>query len=229
MIGCMSWDPNNRFSCAKCLQHPYFATSSLPTEVPQEKPAPPVPRPTSKSELNRSIDRGQPPKPPPLSSGLGGLKQGELPPVQAKQQTNDWAGNFLLNNLNSTKSSQANSGPNSRSGRVSLPGNKENSKPEQPRGSLGSLPPLQGAGSVKTPQSGSSRYLRMARYQPGMQQTPVPAASGQSARNQMPAPAIAPSVRQGLERPNFLPGLAGGDRDRGRQNLFGGAGAAMMR
>jgi protein kinase len=223
MIGTMQWDPNNRYSAARCLQHPYFATSSLPSETPKDS-LPQLPRPNSKSEkseLNNSLGRGQPPRPP------SGVKPGgALPPAQAQQQQQGWAGNFLLNNLNSTKSSEPNSGPNTRSGgRMSIPGNKENSKPEQNK--PGILPPLQGAGARDgsgQSKSGSSRYLRMARYQPGMQQTPVPSAvNGGSARMPpapMGAPAIAPNIRQ-----NFLPGL-GADRER---RTFAGAGAAMMR
>lgn len=217
MMGTMAWDPNNRFSCARCLQHPYFANSQLPSEKPAD-PLAGVARPNSKSELNRSIDRGQPPRPP---SG----QKGSLPPVaQPQQQQSGWAGNFLLNNLNGTKTSLPNSGPNSRSGRASLPGNKENKPNVQP----GSLPPLQGAGGPressgqsKSGSSRASRYLKMARYQPGMQQTPV---TGAAPSARMPAPA--PAMPNPQARPNFLPNLGQAERDR---RVFGGVGAAMMR
>jgi len=227
MMGTMQWDPNNRFSCAKCLAHPYFATSSLPAENEQKMPQA-LPRPTSKSELNRSIDRGQPPRPP------SGVKRVGLPPAQPQLQQPGWAGNFLLNNLNSTKGSEPNSGHQSRSGRISLPGNKEN-KPDQ--NARGVLPPLQGGQreSSGASKSGSarSRYLRMARYQPGVAQTPVSQAANanpsarMNGQDRMPAPAIDPAIRA-----NFLPSLggAGGHGGAGRdRRVFGGAGAAMMR
>jgi protein kinase len=214
MLGTMQWDPNNRISCARCLQHPYFATSALPNAAGNEGSLPQLPRPNSKSDMNRSIEKPQHGRPP------SGVKRND-PPAQPQQQQKGWAGDFLLNNLNSTKGSDANSGPNSRTGRISLPG-KENSKPESNQ--RGALPPLQGNQRESSGQSrGSSRYLRMARYQPGMQQTPVPSASNHNPSARMPMPA--PSALQPAARQNFLPGL-GGDRDR---KAFAGIGAAMMR
>jgi len=224
MLGTMQWDPNHRMSCAKCLQHPYFAASTVVVATEERVPSalPALPRPGSKSELSRAMERvnerAQAPRPP------SGLKRAELPPMapQAQQQSG-WAGDFLLNNLNSTKGSEANSGPNTRSGRNSgIAANKENSKPEQ-NARAGGLPPLQGGQRESSGKSrgasGASHYLKQARYQPGVQQTPVAAQPNPMAR--VPAPAIEPAMRR-----NFLPGL-GGDKDRGRP--FGGAGAAMMR
>jgi len=226
MNGMMMWDPNNRMSCAKCLQHPYFANSALPGETPAKDPQLHMARPSSKNELknelNPSVDRSQPPRPP------SGAKRQELPPVAQPQQQQGWAGNFLLNNLNSTKGSEPNSGPGTRSGRVSVPGNKENKSDVNARGAL---PPLQGVQRESSGQSksGSSRagqrYLKMARYQPGMQQTPVQAgAANPSAR--MPPIASTPAIANPLARKDFKSGLGGGE---GRERrVFGGAGAAMM-
>jgi len=176
MVGSMQWDPNNRMSAARCLQHPYFAASNMPTEANGKDALPQLPRPNSKNEMNRSMERAaQPPRPP---SGLKRYAPGGDVPAAAPaphQKGGGCAGDFLLNNLNDTRGSEPNSGPNTRSGRINLAGNKENSKPEQNGRAV--LPPLgtgqrDGSGS----KSGSSRYLRMARYQPGMAQTPVPSA-----------------------------------------------------
>jgi|Transcript_104724 protein kinase len=225
MMGTMAWDPQHRLSAQRCLQHPYFATSTLPS-APGNEALPQLPRPTSKNELNRTSDRMPLPRPP------SGPKRSDYvaPQQPAQQQQSGWAGNFLLNNLNSTRGSEANSGPNTRSGRISLPGvsgNKDMGKPEPPnRG----LPPVQGVHAQRHETNsgqgsrGSSRYLRMARYQPGMQQTPVPSMppiANPSARMGgaalPPVAAMGPSARQ-----NFLPGLPA-------QRGFAGIGAAMMK
>merc|ERR1719408_718988 len=59
MMGTLQWDPNNRMSAARCLQHPYFANSSLPSEAPKD-PLLNMARPSSKSEMNRSMEKDKP-------------------------------------------------------------------------------------------------------------------------------------------------------------------------
>lgn len=167
MVGSMSWDPQHRLSASKCLQHPYFATSQLPTGQENASALPQLPRPESKSDVRRAMDRYTNNARPPS----GASKRQDLPPVQAPQgQQQGWAGNFLLNNLNSTQGSAANGGPDTRNGR----------RPVQNQ--AGGLPaigggPRENPGSGSGASRGSSRYLRMARYQPGMQQTPVVSAA----------------------------------------------------
>jgi len=178
MNGSMQWDPNHRLSAARCLQHPYFASSSLATG--SENPAaalPQLPRPSSKSEVSRAMDKYAP-RPP---SGIK-AKPSDLPPIQPSQgRQQDWAGNFLLNNLNSSKGIEGH-GADARS-RVVADARAAVGGGGNWGGGLPALGVAQkdtpGSGkNQKTPESrGSSRYLRMARYQPGMQQTPVVAAS----------------------------------------------------
>jgi protein kinase len=228
MTGTMQWDPNNRYSAARCLQHPYFATSQLPNPGSSEA-LPQLPRPNSKGDMNRSMGVGQPGRPP------SGFKRGDYQPPQqpAQQHQQEWAGNFLLNNLNNTRGSEASGGPGpgTRSGRINL-GSKDSNNP--PAANRNGLPPLQGAQRHETGSGqsnrGSSRYLRsMARYQPGMQQTPVPSNAG-AKMPMMPmpgapmpsaGPAVGPTAVQ-----NRLPALDRGARGSG---IFGGAAAAMMK
>lgn len=186
MNGTMQWDPNNRFSAQRCLQHAYFATISIPNgaEQPVSSGLPQLPRPTSKSEISRAVDKYANPARPPS----GARAKPDLPPVQA--QPNQWAGNFLMNNLNSSKGRDANGGRGSGSGSdarsskmPNMPGAAANRAlpPLYDVHGAGGLPPLGGAQKENpgsgTGSRGSSRYLRMARYQPGMQQTPVVASA----------------------------------------------------
>jgi protein kinase len=185
MNGSMQWDPNSRLSAARCLQHPYFATVSFPSASDNASSAlPQLPRPSSKSDASRAIDHSKndmsravdkyanPARPP------SGAKRSELPPVQAPQgQQQGWAGNFLLNNLNSTKGS-TNSGPDTAAAKKPAAGNWGGGLP--PLGAArrssvesGGAPRSSNNPGSGTGSRGSSRYLRMARYQPGMQQTPV--------------------------------------------------------
>lgn len=198
MRATMKWDPNERFSCARCLQHPYFSACSVVSEAPEAAGPPKLPgRPSSKSELNRSLGGhrgGQPPRPP-----SGATKD----PVKSQQES--WTGNFLLNNLNSSKGSSAkdaNEGSShNKSGRISV-GDSGARKPDSQSGS--SLPPLAEAGRRDSNRegSGASRYLRMARYRPGVQQTPV-GMQHSSAASSGAAPNYGAPKESG-----FLPGLA---------------------
>lgn len=133
-----------------------------------------------------------------------------MPPKgSAAAAQKDFPGNFLLNNLNNTKGSCKDSlngsNPNTRNGRPSL--GKDGSKPNSRDGQQFSLPPLQ---QERQPNSGNksagSRYLRMARYQPGMQQLPTPRSQapsnlGMAAPSRQPLPDLArqpPGVGQGV-------------------------------
>jgi hypothetical protein len=115
-------------------------------------------------------------------------------------QQQEWAGNFLLNNLNNSKGSESSGGPNGRSGRSSLPSaipsasaknfygmQDKDFKDSNKMESVSRLPPLVGSCRVEASQGqegsslqnsrASSRYLRMARYQPGLQQAPMASAA----------------------------------------------------
>lgn len=163
MMGMMSWDPSRRISCAKALQHPYFdATCASLNAQQQDASAMKVPAEQEQSTRTGSSKLPRMPVPPPK----------------------DFPANFMLNNLNGTgsrKDQKVGSKPNSgRSMEASRAGSRSNSFMAQGA----DLPPLRQAsqqGSAN-PQNlnGSSRYLRMARYQPGTQQTPVLPTTGVS-------------------------------------------------
>lgn len=196
MRGTMLWDPSKRMSATRCLQHPYFATSLQHGRSSDSSSLPQLPRPTSKNELNRSLGKSQSFRPP------SGARRGEYAaPPQPVHQQQEWAGNFLLNNLNNSKGSGGSGGGfNGRSAlggfndRSALGGSLLGASKENKSEAVNRLPPLVGSCRVDASQGqeasslqnnrASSRYLRMARYQPGLQQAPVSSA------------AVAPTAKQ---------------------------------
>mmetsp|Transcript_157957 Transcript_157957/g.278863 ORF Transcript_157957/g.278863 Transcript_157957/m.278863 type:complete len:491 (-) Transcript_157957:50-1522(-) len=211
----LQWDPNDRYSAGRCLQHPYFSACSVVTEAPEGAGPPKLPRPSSKSEMSRSQERGGGGRPP---SGASGARKESV-----KHQQESWAGNFLLNNLNSTKGSAKDGSSGNglhQSGRISVPASGKENKPDSHHGSHhghgSALPPLAERLGERREGSGASRYLRMARWKPGMQQTPVQSsAAGSSAPNYgaardagfLPSLAPRPSGESGRTDRDRLPGI----------------------
>mmetsp|Transcript_54438 Transcript_54438/g.127073 ORF Transcript_54438/g.127073 Transcript_54438/m.127073 type:complete len:496 (-) Transcript_54438:240-1727(-) len=233
MYSVMKWDPSLRHSTSKCLSHKYFETCT----EPQQSSA-------VVSSVPSSI-----PMPSPQGSGL--------PPVAAPSMAKmhvdgrkDFPSNFLFNNLNSTGGSKGNnSQPGTHHGNNSRPGsyNGFNVAPAAVArgGGASELPPLQQPPVMpaamrraegQTPQQqklgSASRYLRVARYQPGVQNLPavghpVGHMQQRSGLGGAPASSVAGSHVSAV---SGLPAARGGvlDRDPVRKPGFFGANAARI-
>lgn len=150
MLAMMHWDPNKRISAAKVLQHPYFEASQLPSSEAVQNPASQLPQlPSSQPESAK-----------------------KAPAFASLPQASNLSGDALFN----TKGSQGDSShPNTGRRPSAFIGGKENAA-----GSKGfNLPPLgtqpdgrKSSGTATGKKSPGARYLKMARYQPGMQQLP---------------------------------------------------------
>eukprot|EP00929_Paragymnodinium_shiwhaense_P034113 TRINITY_DN185_c0_g3_i1.p1 TRINITY_DN185_c0_g3~~TRINITY_DN185_c0_g3_i1.p1 ORF type:complete len:479 (-),score=94.31 TRINITY_DN185_c0_g3_i1:388-1824(-) len=159
----LAWDPAKRPSCVKILQHPYFeadvkaeAAQGLQTDAASRLPNMPPSAAGSRAPMSNVSNKVPPPMPSSLANDM----------------------------LNTTKSwREGNSQPNT--GRKPSNGflGKEN------EGGGGKLPPLgalqqelsgqrKGSGAGGDGKRGPASYLRQARYQPGMQQSPAAAAGG---------------------------------------------------
>jgi len=206
MYGMMFWDPNKRLSATKCLQHGYFDTAVLPNAAAREHTA--LPRPAASPESASAGDKVHA-KAAAQNEFPGNFFLNNLNSTKGSSQHNlsstkgSCKDGISLPNLNSTKGSGKDLGrPNTGRRRSSSPG-QEGSRGSRHNSQSGaeqtSLPPLRQAsreradgasagGGLGTAaggrkgSGGSSVYLRMARYQPGMQQLPTPR------RAQPPAP-----------------------------------------
>mmetsp|Transcript_23539 Transcript_23539/g.65439 ORF Transcript_23539/g.65439 Transcript_23539/m.65439 type:complete len:510 (-) Transcript_23539:294-1823(-) len=176
MYSMLQWDPSKRASVFKCLQHPYFeASGGLPSVAP-ERPS-----------LNHAGSKGD------NAANAFGMARPSL--NKAPSGTTEFPGNFLLNNLSSSKGG-CTIGRNGGQGTSGAGNGKEDASHPSTAKSRGvELPPLQGPPQQPSPPDerselsrskpgSSSRYLRMARYQPGMQQTPTPQATNAKAMMQ---------------------------------------------
>lgn len=144
MYNMMPWDPQKRFSAQRCLQNTYFEAGGM-TEQHQASAAAPSPPPLpSVADARSMVDKIQHAK-------------------NAAHQANSLAGDTLLS---TTKSWRHDSHP----GTGRKVSGKENALPP--------LQPQQGVPEDSRKSTGASgkspgaRYLKMARYQPGMQQMP---------------------------------------------------------
>jgi len=145
MNSMLTWDPNKRLSTSKILQHPYFEAGSLP-EVSQVKE----------------------PHAPQMPIASSNAMQKQAPPIAQPRSSLPGPGGIVSDVFSSTKGSWVTGGSHPSTG-------KRNGK-ENDSGTNFALPSLQqdarkssGSGSGKP----GSRYMRMARYQPGMQQVPA--------------------------------------------------------
>mmetsp|Transcript_18195 Transcript_18195/g.57235 ORF Transcript_18195/g.57235 Transcript_18195/m.57235 type:complete len:346 (+) Transcript_18195:442-1479(+) len=167
MYAMLPWDPNKRHSAAKVLGHPYFEAGNT-LEAAQ---ATQLPQLSSASDAGRGVQK----QPPSSVTPSGGL-----------------AGDALFSTKGSLREgSHPNTGARRPSAYGSVAG-KENA------GGAGfNLPQLQPDGRKSSGAPGKSpgaRYLRMARYQPGMQQMPaLPAVKPPGAT---PAAAPTPQAEQ---------------------------------
>ncbi|CAE7442440.1 Mak [Symbiodinium sp. CCMP2592] len=153
MLAMMSWDPAKRPSTAQVLKHPYFEVA---LNESQQTPASQLPH----------LPAGGSQEPAPARAPMPSSK----PPAPLAAQV----GQVTSNGFSGTRGSWKGDGSHPSTGRHS---GKENAN-----GSKGfNLPPLRGEGhSSSAKKSPGARYLKMARYQPGMQQPLVPP--------QLPAP-----------------------------------------
>lgn len=175
MYAMMFWDPNRRLSTSKVLQHPYFE-AGMSTAEPSTSHLP---------QLPAASDRGHPASRAPLEGGSS-----KPPPGQSQ------GGFYPQDILGGTKGSVG--GFRGKEGEGSHPGSNHSR--------MQGLPPLvsesrksSGAASGKSP---GARYLRMARYQPGMQQLPsvapaakLPSSATKSDERQPGGPALPPVGR----------------------------------
>lgn len=148
MNAMMQWDPHKRHSAAKVLTHPYFEAGSMP-------------------EASQAPNNQLPQLPAASDAGRGAQKQ----PPSSVTPSGGLAGDALF----STKGSlREGSHPNTGARRPSAY-NSGHGKENVGGGGL-NLPQLQQDGRKSSGAPGKSpgaRYLKMARYQPGMQQTPA--------------------------------------------------------
>jgi len=168
MTAMLQWDPNKRLSTGKILQHAYFEAGGVPDSTHALN--------SQATALTPASDKPKPP--PPGAPSL--LAPGGLPgdaPFSAKSR---WmpplVGDPASNHPSQPSTGVAGPPPTTRGP------SKEIGGPDPRRGSGFALPPLQASvgtgqdsrkGSGTSSKSPGARYLRMARYQPGMQQMPA--------------------------------------------------------
>mmetsp|Transcript_92894 Transcript_92894/g.233541 ORF Transcript_92894/g.233541 Transcript_92894/m.233541 type:complete len:468 (+) Transcript_92894:113-1516(+) len=202
----LTWDPNKRLSTAKILQHPYFEAGSLP-------------------ELSQGKESAAPMLPPanPSHSAAGSnmMPQKSMASVANPRSGLPGPGGIASDVFSSTKGSWAGGSSHPSSGkRPSGLNGKENDT-----GSGFNLPslsqdPRKGSGTGSKP---GSRYMRMARYQPGMQQMPalpqVKPSGGVASQSAFSGPQA---------RNNSLPDIGGGPGEGRKPTGYFGAHAARM-
>merc|ERR1712007_336029 len=138
MYSMLLWDPNKRYSAAKCLQHAYFEANSVPDGINQHS-ARQLPQLPSARSVDRSAEK-----------------------LRAPSNNGDV---FAHNNTPKREVAHVNQPTPSRK---FLGGN--NGKENETTTKI-NLPLL--AQERKDSGQQGARYLRMARYQPGMQQMPA--------------------------------------------------------
>lgn len=191
MMAMLSWDPNKRLSSGKVLQHPYFEAGCTTEAANPSSQLPQLPAAEQRSEV----------------PSVAAAARAQKPSIPSLPQSG-FAGDQLFN----TKGSW-HEGSHPNTGRKPQPepssfGNvvgKENAG-----GSKGfNLPPLQPDGRKSSgtgKKSPGARYLKMARYQPGMQQMPALPVVG--AKPNMPmGMGGAPGQSSGFGGLPSLPGL----------------------
>jgi len=193
MTNLLSWDPAKRHSTAGMLQHPYFAAATLPETNPErakESQAPSLPlanpmsgiKPMPALNMNSQKSGGSVAQPRSGFPGPGGIASDVFSSTKGS-----WAG--------------VNSHPSTGKRNSSVNG-KENDT-----GSNFNLPSLPGqgrSGSGNDSNKPGSRYMKMARYQPGMQQTPA------LPQVNKPSGGMGTSQSGFSKVPSSLPGIGGG-------------------
>lgn len=245
MLGMMQWDPNKRISAGKILHHAYFEAGVMPDAEPAKPKAslPQLPGAASSNDAYagsaaaaaavaaaRGFGGG------PAGGGLGGATP---KPVGLEQRSSSltnngppWPGDSKgsqgwreyrapsdyglpgpSNSMGSGKDRAADSKgsgcnlPPLQSQLPSLPGGQQQ-QPSESRKSSGSGAP----GSRKSP---GARYLRMARYQPGVQQ-------------HLPSlPAVKPNLGPTAPTSSYQPSFPGGGGG-GMSSRMGAAPASSL-
>eukprot|EP00747_Dinoflagellata_sp_TGD_P167651 gnl/TRDRNA2_/TRDRNA2_192400_c0_seq1.p1 gnl/TRDRNA2_/TRDRNA2_192400_c0~~gnl/TRDRNA2_/TRDRNA2_192400_c0_seq1.p1 ORF type:complete len:467 (+),score=89.34 gnl/TRDRNA2_/TRDRNA2_192400_c0_seq1:101-1501(+) len=205
MYAMMHWDPNKRFSAQRCLQHPFFEAGSM--VEPSEQKASHLPQlPSGNANMNANAFQQHKP-------------QAAQPPAP------QYAGDLYPN---TTKGSwHAKDGSHPSTGRKpSIGGTKEPCLP--PLGQQESRK-SSGAASGKSP---GQRYLKMARYQPGMQQMPsLPPVRNPGMAGPMPGLGQGPMKKDGLGAgggPDLPNPMGGGGPGGPKPTGYFGAHAARM-
>jgi len=170
----MQWDPNRRLSTAKVLSHKYFEASMPELTQAENNRLPQLPNASDARKPAEGIRPAQ-------QQSAGGFFP---PPGDVLGSSGRGQGGWRQNSVNTGDSDRGSKVPSA-------------------------LPPLGGAQQEGRKSSGASggpgksgghRYLRMARYQPGMQQN-VPQ------QNQHSLPAVRPAVGAAMAP---MPALGGG-------------------
>lgn len=191
MNGMMAWDPNKRLSTAKILQHPFFEASSLPESAPPE--ANRLPQLPNASDARKPVDVYRPPQQPSSSNFpsdvLGSSTKGGWGGGGAARRGPDSRGD------NSHTPTQASKVPSALPPLGGGGGGMGDNKQYERRNSGASG---NSGGQRKSP---GNRYLRMARYQPGM---------AQANPNSLPAVSPAPSSAFGQGMPPMRSGAGMG-------------------
>eukprot|EP00440_Ansanella_granifera_P037830 gb/GFBE01041039.1/.p1 GENE.gb/GFBE01041039.1/~~gb/GFBE01041039.1/.p1 ORF type:complete len:486 (+),score=87.03 gb/GFBE01041039.1/:1-1458(+) len=219
MAEMMFWAPEKRPSTAQILKHPYFEAGGM--NETQTNPMSQLPQlPVASAHSGASKPQGLP------SMGAPMPQASQFPP-----------GNSLFGTKGSWKGEGSHPVSHPSTGR--MPSGKENAS-----GSKGfALPPLRGQqpdgrnSSSAAKKSPGSRYLKMSRYQPGMQQMPALPQVRPGGIPGAPVPQQGSSVASGLPPVANKPGgvlpavgpgssVAGGGGD--RKSFFGAHAAHML-
>eukprot|EP00932_Pfiesteria_piscicida_P019087 SRR837773.592.p1 GENE.SRR837773.592~~SRR837773.592.p1 ORF type:complete len:370 (-),score=132.49 SRR837773.592:14-1123(-) len=234
LVNSMQWDPAKRLSTGQMLQHPYFAAATLPENVPEKAKESHAPSLPPANPLNGSL-KGQ------LNNPLNGSLNKMAPTGSNKSNASvalprsgfPAPGSIASDAFGRSKESWA-AGGNPGSGKRSAVSGKENA-------SAVNLPSIAGDARSGSGSKPGSRYMKMARYQPGMQQMPAlpqvkptgaPGNSQSGFRSAAGRQDSLPGIGGGLGGPVGGPGglgLGGGNRGgAARPNYFGAHAARML-
>lgn len=165
MNNLLTWDPAKRHSCARMLQHTYFAAESMPEALPPQV-----------------VREAHAPSLPPASANANA---GNMPSIQPKpaasvaQPRSGLPGpGGLASDMFGRSGGSWGAGGGGGGGSHPSSAKRNPSRENNGGDSKFNLPSLAGAQAPRqeAPDTGSkpgSRYMRMARYQPGQQQVPA--------------------------------------------------------
>lgn len=203
----MFWDPNKRVSASKSLAHPFFQAGSMPDSSKNEQASRLPQMVANNSQVGGAASsavgngglRGD------QHSAVGGASSSAVGnPGSYKPQSYQDNGRGLIPPLSSNAPSNKGSASGWRQGNSGNTNASSNANGFLPQIQQDGLRSNSGAASGKSP---GQRYLKMARYQPGMQQVP---AMGSSARGGgMPRMPDANQPMQGLAAKPPLTDLGG--------------------
>jgi len=219
MQAMMHWDPNRRGSASKILHHPYFEADAL-NETAQFGAAPSVPEAASVGPSPAAM-----PPHGPVTGASGMAPTGSKPrpsgiPSVPTGSNSLTGGDAMFNTKGSWKDGShghPNSGRRPSFGKENAGGSKGFNLPPVGGSMAGGLDGRKSSGTGK--KSPGARYLKMARYQPGM---PQQMSSLPTVRPSLP-PSVVGAPGSGLpSRKESLPEVGGS-----RQTYFGSHAARM--